>query len=88
MYAFAMGDLAIICAPYEMFCENGKFIKDNSPFAATVVMTMANGSHNYISSAEGFDYNCYEANTCRYVKGTAEALAEEYVGLLNALYGN
>jgi len=46
---------------------------------------MANGSHNYISSAEGFDYNCYEANTCRYVKGTGEALAEEYVNLLNQL---
>jgi len=85
MYAFAMGDLAFICAPYEMFCENGKYIKEHSPFAATVVMTMANGSHNYISSAEGFDYNCYEANTCRYVKGTGEALAEEYVNLLNQL---
>ena len=85
MYAFAIGDLAFICAPYEMFCENGKYIKENSPFSATFVMTMANSSHNYISSAEGFDYNCYEANTCRYVKGTAEALAEQYVQLLDQL---
>jgi hypothetical protein len=86
IYAFVIGDLAIVCAPYEMFCENGKYIKDNSPCQATLVMTMTNGSHNYISSAEGFEYNCYEANTCRYVKGTGERLAEAFVELLNGLH--
>lgn len=87
IYALAVGELAFVAAPYEMFCENGLFIKENSPFQTTFVMTMANDSHNYISSAAGFDYNCYEANTCRYIKGTGELLAEEFVSLLNQLHG-
>ena len=88
LYAFVVGDLAFVCAPYEMFCENGAYIKENSPVKNTVVMTMTNGSHSYISSAAGYDYNCYEANTCRYVKGTGEALAEEFVMMLYSLHGN
>lgn len=87
IFAFAVGDLAFVAAPYEMFCENGLYIKENSPYQNTIVMSMANDSHNYISSAAGFDYNCYEANTCRYVKGTGELLAEEFVNMLNQLYG-
>lgn len=87
IYALAVGELAFVAAPYEMFCENGLYIKDNSPFQTTVVMSMANSSHNYISAEAGFDYNCYEANTCRYIKGTGEALAEEFVNMLNQLHG-
>jgi len=86
IYAFSVGELAFVAAPYEMFCENGLYIKENSPFKNTVVMSMANDSHNYISAAAGYDYNCYEANTCRYVKGTGELLAEAFVNMLNQLH--
>ena len=87
IYAFGIGDLGFVFAPYEMFCENGKYIKDNSPFGRTIVCSMANDSYNYISAAEGFDYNCYEANTGRFVKGTGEDLAETYVEMLTELKG-
>jgi len=85
LYAFSVGDLAFAFAPYEMFTENGSFIKEGSPFAHTIVSTLANKAMSYIASKQGFDYNCYEANTCRYVRGTAEELAEEYVKLLETV---
>jgi hypothetical protein len=48
---------------------------------------MANSSFNYIPAAAGFDYNCYEANTCRFIKGTGEELAELFVSMLTDLKG-
>lgn len=87
IYAFSLGDLSFVFAPYEMFCENGAYIKENSPYQHTIVCSMANESFAYISSEAGFDYNCYEANTGRFVRGTGEALAEEFVSMLNQLAG-
>lgn len=85
IYAFGIGDLGFVFAPYEMFCENGAYIKENSPYARTIVCTMTNESFAYISSEAGFDYNCYEANTGRFIRGTGEALAEAFVSMLNTL---
>lgn len=85
LYAFSVGELAFVFAPYEMFCENGCFIKEQSPFTHTVVSTLANKAMSYIASKQGFDYNCYEANTCRYVRGTAEDLAEAFVSMLKEM---
>lgn len=87
VYAFGIGELGFVFAPYEMFCENGSYIKENSPFGRTIVCTMANSSFNYIPAAAGFDYNCYEANTCRFIKGTGEELAELFVSMLADLKG-
>ena len=86
LFAFGVGEIGFVFAPYEMFCENGAYIKANSPFTATVVCSMANAQHNYISSVEGFEYNCYEANTCRYIKGTAEELADHFVTMLKDIH--
>lgn len=89
LYAFSIGDTAFICAPYEMFSENGEAIKANSPFEMTFVVTCANAANKYIPSYTGFDYNgklSYEGNTSRYAKGTGELLVTEYVNMLNELY--
>lgn len=87
IFAFAIGDLGMVFAPYEMFCENGAYIKEHSPYQNTIVCTMANDNYNYIAAEAGFEYNSYEANTCRFVRGTAESLAEEFVSMLNQLAG-
>ena len=81
----AWGQLAFVFAPYEMFCQSGMFIKDRSPFATTFVCTLANRCMCYLPTKAAFDYNCYEANTCRYIRGTAEALAEEFVDMLDKI---
>ena len=86
MYAFSIGDLAFVTAPYEMFDTNDKQIRDGSPFPMTFVATLANSVSSYIPSAYGYQYGCYEADCGRFHPGTGEVLAEKYVDMLKAIY--
>ncbi len=87
MYAFCIGNsVGFITAPYEMYSEQGEYIKEESPFEHTVVITMANDSIGYIPSELGYSYNAYGANTGKFVSGTAELLASQYVTMLEQLY--
>ena len=86
MYAYSIGDLGFITAPYEMFDTQGVTIKEGSPFTATFVVTCCNNSLGYIPSMEGFNNNTYEANNGKFVPGTGEILADEYVKMLESLY--
>ena len=84
--AVSVGDLAFAVAPYEMFSENGRFIKDHSQFPMTFVLTVANDrSYSYMPIKESFDYGCYEANSCPYMPGIAERFADEFVSMLQEL---
>lgn len=90
IFAFSIGDIGFICAPYEMFNANGMQIKEASKFATTFVVTCANDSHSYIPSEEAYKYENsstpYEVSACRYEPGTGEILAKEYGKLLNKIY--
>lgn len=86
LYAVSFGDVGFACAPYEMFDTNGTFIKDNSPFPVTFIAECANGANGYFPSAIAWDNNGYEVDTCKYMKGTAEKLADRYVAMLDSLY--
>lgn len=81
----ALGDLAFVFAPYEMFSENGKFIKENSPYALTFVATCSEEGQGYLPSVNGFRVECYETHVTTYARGTAEDLADTYVEMLNAM---
>ncbi len=65
----------------------GMFIKDNSPFKMTFIMGYANDMNFYMPSELSFENGCYEVDNSYYIKGTAEALADRYVAMLNALHG-
>ena len=65
---------------YEMFSDQSNYVKENSPFDVTVIIT---GNSGYIPSRAAYDYRSYEADTGMYAPGTAEALAENYVDMLN-----
>ncbi len=86
MTVFSFGDAGFVVAPYEMFDTNGVFIKENSPFEMTFIATQANGYHSYIPSKLAWPHGGYEVDNCRYVEGTAEALADQYVAMLTELY--
>ena len=90
IYAFSIGDIGFICAPYEMFNANGMQIKEASKFETTFVVTCANENHSYIPSVEAYDYNStekpYEVRVCKYEPGTGETLVKEYGKLLNKVY--
>ena len=86
---FSFGDVGFVAAPYEMFDTNGKFIKENSPFKMTIVAECANGGNGYFPSQFAFDVSGgYECDTTKYVPGTAERLADQYVAMLTEQYNN
>jgi hypothetical protein len=74
-----VGGIGFVMGSYEMFSDAGLYIKRNSPFDITFVIS---GNHTYIPSAAAFDYRSYESDTGIYAKGTAEKLAEEFVSML------
>lgn len=84
LMAMRLGDVGFISAPYEMFDDSGMFVKENSPFDMTVVIAYT-GTHAYIPTAECIEHGCYEWECGYYEKGTAEALADEFVALLKQL---
>ncbi len=87
LFVLSFGDLAFVAAPYEMFCQSGMDVKNNSPFKTTVVASLANGSNSYMPTTVAWDYGCYEQYNSNYVRGTAEKLVEEFGKMLNDLHG-
>lgn len=77
-----IGDVGFISGTYEMFSDQGLYIKENSPFEITFIIT---GNNGYLPSREAYDYRSYEADTGLFAKGTAEALAEKYVEMLQGI---
>ena len=78
----AMGDISFATLPFEMFASNCKFIKDNTPFPMTFVLGYSNGSNSYLPDDAAFEHDIYEVNTRKFVRGTAEALADAHLKIL------
>ena len=78
--AFSVCGVGFTTGTYEMFATSAKYVKQNSPFDVTFIIT---GNQYYIPVPEAYDYRSYEADTSNYAKGSAEKLAEAYVAILN-----
>ena len=83
----AFGDVGLICAPFELFDFNGDYVKNNSKIKRTLIMGYCNGHNSYMPAAYSYVNGSYEADLCRYVSGTAEDLATQFVSMLNAYDG-
>lgn len=81
----AIGDVSFLFAPYEMFGSTGMYIKENSPYPMTFIITCAQGHEGYLPSELGWDIDCYEAHVSKFERGTAEKLADTYIAMLNEL---
>ena len=79
---FRVGGIGFTSGTYEMFSEAGLAIRERSPFENTFLLT---GNFSYIPSKEAYDYQCYEAVTGYYARGTGERLVEEYIEMLNEI---
>ena len=88
IWAYSFGDVGLIAFPGEQFDTNGVFIKDNSPFKMTMIGTKGNGENGYFPSLATFEYGSYETDTTKYVPGTAEKLADQYVEMLTEQFNN
>lgn len=82
---FSVGDVAFVIVPYEMFHQMGSYIREHSPFAATMIVTCANGCYVYHPTRDTYEFHGYEACVTRSLPGVAEEQAEAYVELLKKL---
>jgi hypothetical protein len=81
--AITFGEIAFCAFPYEMFDQNGKEVREGSPFKTTYICSLAGGSFGYIATSFAFPHGTYEVNACQYVMGTGEQLAQSMVTMLN-----
>ena len=77
--AFSICGVGFTTGTYEMFSDHSNYVKKNSPFDVTFVIT---GCSGYIPTPEAYEYRSYEADTGYYAAGTGEKLAEAYVDML------
>jgi len=91
---YAIGDVALAAAPYEMFCENGQAIKSGSPYKMTFVSTCTNTRLcSYVPSVTTYDYNnmpdeVFGISQTPFVKGAAEILQDSFISMLNQMYNS
>jgi len=80
-------ELAFIGYPGDSFVELGLAMKQNSPFALTLVSEQAgNGSLSYIPNAKAFPEGSYEVISARVVPGGGEVLVDAAVRLLTEMF--
>ena len=85
--AMSFGEFGWAMGPYEMFDTSAKFVRDNSPFSYTFVTGYTNGGNGYFPTVECFGYGAYESDTAKIACGTAEAVADRFVEMLEELHG-
>jgi hypothetical protein len=86
--AIALGDVALVALPVELFTAFGRQIKAASPFRQTFVVTLANGWHGYVPTLEAFARGGYEprfAYPSRLAPEAGDRLTEAALSLLRHL---
>ena len=87
-----IGDVLVACLPGEIYTAFGRRIKENSPFAHTIVVENCNSDAGYIPTAEVFANernDLYEASLCYNSCQAPEAgdiLVDKVLALANRLY--
>ncbi len=82
--ALAIGPVAFVSVPGELFVELGLAIQKRSPFPYTFVVEQANDGIGYIPTKDSF-VGAYEDTSSRLAPGGGEAIVEAAVRLLEQL---
>ncbi len=85
----AVGDVAIVGYPGEIFTEFGLQTKVKSPFADSFVVELANGWHGYIPTLEAFTHGGYETRlgyTSRLAPEAGEQMISTALRILQSLH--
>ena len=72
-----LGDAVFIAAQPELNACTGKEIKNASPFAHTILMTMVNGEMKYVPDLDSYLKGTFEAQSSHFMPGAAEYLTEK-----------
>jgi hypothetical protein len=86
--AVAIGEVAIVALPVELFTALGDDIKAGSPFRHTFLATLANGWHGYVPTLEAFSRGGYEprfAYPSRLAEDAGERLVEAALAVLRGI---
>jgi hypothetical protein len=83
----ALGDVAWVSLPGEIFAELGLAIKKASPFPHTLIAELANGSIGYIPNKDAYPQGNYEVVSSRCAAGSGELLVEAATRLLKDVQG-
>ena len=81
----SIGDLGIVTTPCELFSDTGLYVRENSPFKTTLLLSLANEDHGYFPTKAAYDYYSYESWSSQYASGVSEAMAEKLVEMLKGL---
>lgn len=84
----AIGETAVVALPGEIFADTGRRIIASSPFASTMIVSIANGSFGYIPTKVAFSHGGYEprfALPSRLEEDADDLLIEAAISLLQQL---
>jgi neutral ceramidase len=85
IYVARLGDMAFVGLGGEVFNDLGKWIKSNSPFRTTFVLTHCNGAAGYIPTRASYPAGGYEVDSSQFAAGCGEKIADEAVRMLGEL---
>lgn len=83
----ALGDVAWVSLPGEIFVELGLAIKKASPFRHTLIAELANGSIGYVPDRAAYPQGNYEVVSARCAEGSGELLVAAAGRLLAEVRG-
>ena len=79
-------EVAFVSFPGEMFAEFGLTLKDDSPYANTVIAELANGALGYIPNREAYPEGGYEVVSTHFAPGGGELLVTSAMRQLTELF--
>lgn len=87
----ALGDLALVCVPGELFAEYGLRIRQESPYPLTLVAELVNGWVGYLPTPKAFSrpggYETKFISTSSLAEDAGELVASRAVRMLRAARG-
>ena len=91
VHTIRIGEWAMVGLPGEIYTDIGRAIKKASPYELTSVISLANGTHGYITPDHYLDTNCYPSRVSKYNaysgKGTADILINNSLAQLKEMKG-
>ena len=87
MTALALGDIALVGVPGELFTELGIAIKTNPVFQHTFVLGYCNDLAGYFPTREAYELGGYEVETSRIAAGSGELVVERALSVLSGMRG-
>lgn len=96
LYALGFGDFGCAFAPFEIFDNNAKAVREASNWKCTFYASCSygSGSNGYLPDKLAFTYSAYEAygpnevdyNYTPYPEGTAEFVQDKLIAMLNEIF--